>query len=121
VRGYNYYFRLILILPCLVIDRKAFCCVYNECMATKLDFAFRRLETLVEKYCIAEKKDEAIEAVTWAWEYAHDYPQQADIDEAIRLVTKAEKYLSEEGKPLYAEVRQEVVRRLRLLLHDRKK
>jgi hypothetical protein len=90
-------------------------------MATKLDFAFRRLEMIVEKYCIAGTEDDAIEAVTWAWEYAHDYPEEADIHEAISLVTQAENYLSEEGKPLYAEVCQEVVTRLRLLLHDRKK
>ena len=89
-------------------------------MATKLDFAFRRLETIVDKYCKDEKLDDAMEAVTWAWEYAHDYPQEADIEEAIALVKKAEKYMSEEGKPLYAEVRAEVVKRLRLL-HDRKK
>ena len=90
-------------------------------MATKLDFAFRRLETIVDKYCLEEKLDDAIEAVTWAWEYAHDYPQEADIQEAIHLVKKAEIYMSEEGKHRYAEVRQEVVKRLRLLLHDRKK
>jgi len=90
-------------------------------MATKLEVAFRRLETLVDKYCIAAKKDDAIEVVTWAWEYAHDYPEEADIQEAISLVTQAENYLSEEGKPLYAEVSKEVVRRLRWRLHDRKK
>jgi hypothetical protein len=59
--------------------------------------------------------------VTWAWEYAHDFPEEADIEEAIALVKKAEKYMSAEGKPRYAAVRQEVVRRLRRLLHDRKK
>jgi hypothetical protein len=90
-------------------------------VSTKLDFAFRRLETIVDKYCTDEKLDDAIEAVTWAWEYAHDYPQEADIQEAIALVKKAETYMSEEGKPRYAEVRQEVVKRLRLLLHDRKR
>ncbi len=95
--------------------------MYNGGMATKLDFAFRRLETVVDKYCIAGKEDEAIEAVTWAWEYAHDYPQVRDIEEAISLVKKAENYMSAEGKPLYAAVRQEVVKRLRLLLHDRKR
>ena len=90
-------------------------------MATKLDFAFRRLQTIVDKYCLEEKLDDAMEAVTWAWEYAHDYPQEADIQEAIALVKKAEIYMSKEGKPRYAEVRQEVVKRLRFLLHDRKK
>jgi hypothetical protein len=53
--------------------------VYNEGMATKLDFAFRRLETVVDKYCIDGKSDDAIDKVTWAWEYAHDYPQEQDI------------------------------------------
>ena len=90
-------------------------------MATKLDFALRRLETLVDKYCIEGKEDDAIEAVTWAWEYAHDYPQEDDIQEAIRLVKKAEEYMTEEGKPLYAQVRAEVATRLRHFLYDRKK
>jgi hypothetical protein len=90
-------------------------------MATKLDFAFRRLETLVGKYCIEGKEDDAFEAVTWAWEYTHDFPQDDDFQEAIRLVKKAENYMTEEGKPLYAEVSAEVVKRLRQLMYDRKK
>jgi hypothetical protein len=90
-------------------------------VATKLDFAFRRLETIVNKYCIAGKEEDAIAAVTWAWEYAHDFPQEWDIQEAIRLVMQAETYMTADGKPRYAKVRQEVVKRLRLLLHDRKK
>jgi len=90
-------------------------------MATKLDFALRRLETIVDKYCIEGKEDDAIEAVTWAWEYAHDFPQEDDIAEAIRLVKQAEEYITDEGKPLYAAVRAQVVKRLRLLLYDRKK
>lgn len=89
-------------------------------MATKLDFAFRRLEKIVEKYCIKGKEDDVIKAVTWAWEYAHDFPEERDIQEAISLVKKAESYISDEGKPLYAEVGQEVVTRLRGLLHERK-
>lgn len=90
-------------------------------MATKLDFAFRRLETIVEKYCMEGKEDDAIEAVTWAWEYAHDFPEEADIQEAIRLVRQAEEYITDEGKPLYAKVRAEVATRLRHMLYDRKK
>ena len=90
-------------------------------MATKLDFAFRRLETIVDKYCIKGKEDDAIEAVTWAWEYSHDYPQRTDIQEAISLLKKAETYMTEEGKPLYAQGRAEVVKRLRLLLYNRKR
>ena len=90
-------------------------------MATKLDFAFRRLETLVAKYCLPDKADEAREAVTWAWEYAHDYPEEPDIQEAIRLIKQAENCLTEEGKPLYAEVRAEVATRLRHLLSDKKR
>jgi hypothetical protein len=90
-------------------------------MATKLDFTFRRLETLIDKYCLEGKEDDACEAVTWAWEYTHDFPQEDDIQEAIRLVKKAESYMTDEGKPLYAEVRAEVVQRLRLLMYDRKK
>jgi|SRR5215211_3476892 len=90
-------------------------------MATKIDFAFRRLETLVDKYCVEGKEDDAIEAVTWAWEYAHDFPEEADIQEAIRLVKEAENYMTDEGKPLYAKARGQVVKRLRLLLYDRKK
>ena len=93
--------------------------MYNGRVATKLDFAFRRLETVVEKYCLAGKEDAALEAVTWAWEYAHDYPQEADIQEAIALVKQAEHYMSAEGKPRYKAVRQEVVRRLLRRLYDR--
>ena len=89
-------------------------------MAYVLTREFRRLERIVEKYCIAGKEDAAIEAVTWAWEYPHDFPEEADIEEAIALVKKAEKYMSAEGKPLYAEVRADVVKRLRLL-YDRRK
>ena len=76
---------------------------------------------MVEKYCVEGKFDEAIEAVTWAWEYAHDFPEEADIQEAIALVKQAERYISEEGKPRYKAVRQEVVRRLRLLMYERKR
>ena len=90
-------------------------------MATKLDTEFRKLERVVDKYCIAGKEDDAIEAATWAWEYAHDFPGEADIQEAIRLVKEAENYMNEEGKPLYAQVRTEVVKRLRFLMYDRKK
>ena len=90
-------------------------------MATKLDFAFRRLETIVEKYCIKGKEDDAIDAVAFAWEYAHDYPTQEDIDEAIRLVKEAENYMTEEGKPLYAKLRAEVTERLRHMLYDKKR
>jgi len=90
-------------------------------MATNLDFAFRRLETIVDKYCIEGKEDDAIEAVTWAWEYAHDYPKDEDIDEAINLVKKAEDYMTDTGKPLYSALRAEVVKRLRHMLYDRKK
>jgi len=90
-------------------------------MATKVDFAFSRLETLVEKYCREEKVDDAIEAVTWAREYTHDFPMDADIKEAIRLVKKAESFMTEEGKPLYAKVRAELATRLRHMLYERKK
>jgi hypothetical protein len=105
----------------LHIDRYGIWGVYNEGMATKLDFAFRRLETVVDKYCIDGKSDDAIDEVTWAWEYAHDYPQEQDIQEAIRLVRKAEDSMTDEGKPLYAAVRVEIVKRLRLLMRNRKK
>jgi hypothetical protein len=90
-------------------------------MATKIDFAFSRLETIVEKYCREEKFDDAIEAVTWAWEYTHDFPQERDIKEAIRLVKKAESFMTEEGKPLYAKVRVDLATRLRQMLYERKK
>jgi hypothetical protein len=86
-------------------------------MATKLDFAFRRLETIVDKYCIEGKEDDAIDALTWAWEYAHDYPQEADIKEALVLLKKGEAYMAEPGKPLYAKIRAEVAERLRHMLY----
>jgi len=51
----------------------------------------------------------------------HDYPQEADIAEAIHLVKQAEEYMTDEGKPLYAKVRAQVATRLRHMLYDRKK
>jgi len=90
-------------------------------MATKLDIEFRKLERVVDTYCIAGKEDQVIEAVTWAWEYAHDYPQEEDIKEAINLVKQAEEYMTDEGKPLYAQGRAQVVKRLRVLMYDRRR
>lgn len=92
-----------------------------RCMANKLDFALRRLETLVEKYCIEGYEDEATEAIAWVWEYMHDYPQEDDVEEAISLVKKAETYISDSGRPIYAGVRREAIRRMRVLLNDRRR
>ena len=78
-----------------------------------------RLERLARKYCPEEKKEQATEWITWASEYALDFPQQADITEAVSLLKKAERSLSEEGKPLYAEVRERVVKNLWKLLEEK--
>ena len=57
--------------------------------------------------------------ITWASEYTLDFPQQADITEAVSLIEKAERSLSDEGKPLYAEVRARVVKNLWKLLEEK--
>ena len=78
-----------------------------------------KLERLVQKYCPVEKKEQATGWITWASEYSLDSPQQADITEAVSLLNKAEHSLSEEGKPLYAEVRARVVKNLWKLLEEK--
>ena len=78
-----------------------------------------KLERLVAKYCPGDKKEQATEWITWASEYALDFPQQADITEAVSLLKKAERSLSEDGKPLYAEVRERVVKNLWKLLEEK--
>ena len=78
-----------------------------------------RLERLARKYCPEEKKEQAKEWIIWASEYALDFPQQADITEAVSLLKKAERSLSEDGKPLYAEVRERVVKNLWKLLEEK--
>jgi hypothetical protein len=78
-----------------------------------------KLERLVAKYCPEEKKEQATEWVTWASEYTLDFPQQADITEAVSLLMRAERSLSDEGKPLYAEVRARVVKNLWKLLEEK--
>jgi uncharacterized protein HemX len=78
-----------------------------------------KLERLVAKYCREDKKQQASEWITWASEYALDFPQQADITEAVSLLKKAEHHLSDEGKPLYAAVRARVVKNLWNLLEEK--
>jgi hypothetical protein len=90
--------------------------VYNTSMVTVLDREFNKLARIVEKYCIAGKEDKVIECVEWARNYVEDLPENADIEEAISLLKKAERYLSDEGKPLYAAVRERVVKRLGRML-----
>ena len=82
--------------------------------ALRRDFA--KLESIVEKYHIKEKEDEAFDCVVWAREYADDFPQKADIEEAISLLMKGEKHITEDGKPLYREAREKVIQGLRKLL-----
>ena len=79
-----------------------------------------KLERLVAKYCPEEKKEQATGWIIWASEYVLDFPQQADITEAVSLLNKAEHCLSDEGKPLYAEVRERVVKNLWKLLEEKK-
>ena len=78
-----------------------------------------RLERLAQKYCPEEKKEQATEWIIWASEYALDFPQQADITEAVSLLKRAERSLSDAGKPLYAEVRARVVNNLWQLLEEK--
>jgi len=58
--------------------------LYILMYATKLDFALRRLETIVDKYCIEGKEDMQLSG-NLGMEYAHDF-RKDDIAEAIRLV-----------------------------------
>src|SRR5918912_989254 len=78
-----------------------------------------KLERLAQKYFPEEKQEQATEWIIWASEYALDFPQQADITEAVSLLKKAERSLSEKGKPLYAEVRERVVKNLWKLLEEK--
>jgi hypothetical protein len=52
-------------------------------MPTALDREFRKLERIVGKYCREGKEENVVECVEWARNYAEDFPQQADIEEAI--------------------------------------
>ena len=54
-----------------------------------------KLERLARKYCPEEKKEQATGWITWASEYALDFPQQADITEAVSLLKRAEHSLSD--------------------------
>jgi hypothetical protein len=85
-------------------------------MASALDRQLNKLESIVEKFCIAGKEDDAIECVEWARGYADDFPQEADIQEAIEQVKQVGKYLTAEGKPQYEKVREALEKELRNLL-----
>ena len=85
-------------------------------MASELDRQLNKLESIVEKFCIAGKEDDAIECVEWARGYADDFPQEADIQEAIEQVKQVGKYLTAEGKPQYEKVREALEKELRNLL-----
>jgi hypothetical protein len=85
-------------------------------MASALDKDFNKLNRIVEKYCIEGKEDDALECVEWARGYADDFPQEADIAEAMRLLKKAGRYITDEGKTQYEQVREAVEKRLRNLL-----
>ena len=46
------------------------------------------------------------------WGYADDFPQEEDIAEAVRLVRKAGRYITDEGKAQYEEAAEAVIKRL---------
>jgi len=85
-------------------------------MASALDRQLHKLETLVEKFCIKGKEDDAIEYVEWARGYADDFPQADDIQEAIKQVNQVGRYISADGKPQYEKVREALEKELRNLL-----
>jgi hypothetical protein len=85
-------------------------------MANALDRQLNKLESIVEKFCIEGKEDDAIECVEWARGYADDFPQEADIQEAIKEVRKVGGYITAEGKPQYEKVREALEKELRNLL-----
>ena len=85
-------------------------------MASALDREFAKLNKVIKKYCQKGKEEEAIEAAVWAESYAEDFPQKADIEEAVELVRKVEKYIMAEGKEEYKQARDGVIKRLLGLL-----
>ena len=87
--------------------------MYNQSMASALDRELNKLERIVDKYCIEGKEDDAYECVEFARGYAEDFPQEADIEEAIRLIKKVEKYIVKEGIVEYEQVRDRVIKQLK--------
>ena len=85
-------------------------------MASALDRQLNKLESIVEKFCIEGKEEDAIECVEWARGYADDFPQDEDIQEAIKEVRQVGKYITAEGKPQYEKVREALEKELRNLL-----
>jgi hypothetical protein len=81
-------------------------------MARVIDREFTKVEKVVEKYCLKDKEDKVIECVEGARCYAYDFPEKADIDEAIRLVKKAGRYISGDGKAEYEQVSAGVIKQL---------
>jgi hypothetical protein len=77
-----------------------------------LDTELNKLNRIVEKYCIKGKEDDALECVEWARGYADDFPQEEDRAEAVRLVRKAGRYITDEGKAQYEEAAEAVIQRL---------
>jgi hypothetical protein len=77
-----------------------------------LDTELNKLTRIVEKYCIKGKEDDALEGVEWARGYADDFPQEEDRAEAVRLVRKAGRYITDEGKAQYEEAAEAVIQRL---------
>ena len=89
---------------------------YIRAMASALDRQLNKLESIVEKFCIEGKEEDAIECVEWARGYADDFPQDEDIQEAIKEVRQVGKYITAEGKPQYEKVREALEKELRNLL-----
>ena len=81
-------------------------------MEEVIEREFDKFDRIVEKYILKGKEDKVIECIEWARGYATDFPQQADIDEAIRLVKKIGKYVSMQGKTRYEQVRDRLVKKL---------
>jgi hypothetical protein len=85
-------------------------------MASVLDRQLQKLERIIEQFCIAGKEEDAYECVEWARGYADDFPQEADIQEAIEQVKHVGGYITADGKPQYEKVREAIEKELRNVL-----
>ncbi len=81
-------------------------------MEDAIEREFDKFQRIVEKFYLKAKEDTAIGCVEWARGYATDYPGQADINEAIRLVKKVGKYVSKKGKLQYEQARDRIIKKL---------
>jgi hypothetical protein len=84
----------------------------DDAMEETINREFDKFDRIVDKYILKGKEDKAGECIEWARGYATDFPGQADINEAIRLVKKVGTYISKKGKLHYEQARDRIVKKL---------